>query len=953
FCKRLLDGDAPRGAGRELLTPIKERLIWDRLIKDLELKTFQTEVIRSATFATAVLNLIARLKGDGITPSSFKAAAPVDARQIDLAKLYEMMEAERARLDLADFRDLVVDAVRELENPSSAARAWLTSRPPFKYVLIDEFQDSDKMQLRLLETLGGNTARDVPPTPEMCFVGDFNQSIYRFRGAAPENVEKAKTLFKCDELTLTLNRRSVQAILDVANKTPDLREESLTKADPENSRSGSVRLLRVETIGDEISAAADAVADRVRAGTRPKDVAVLLRVVEPYRGAIARELHERAIPVAAQSSAGFHEDSLIAAVLSTIAVFSGDSDADAWRRLLTNPLIGFRPLGVSLALRDGTLARTPRRAFGDNPPPGRIDWQTFAARLDACRDAGGPPYNFDPGALISAIVRDLDLLWPIRESRDVPGFDPAASPQRLDALIEAAHDIREMTAAAGERLDKPAFLSALDHVLGFIGDPYAEPESEADGVAVMSIHGAKGLEFDFVIIPLLIDGILPARVRPDPLLGSRPSTYVRSSEDAALEEYSIWYVALTRARLDVLATAARLGDDAAEQPLSALAQLIEIRETSEPIDRSDDVGFAAAYAKASEAERRAPAIARYIEERPMLDAFLKAGALADERQRGIEWPLERLSPSGIETYMRCPRSWFYRYPMHLASDDDDSTRMGVFVHEALEVYHSTANDFSDVVKAGLKPAQVAETLLPIAREAAKRVASASGLTIGAPLFRYELARVSRQLEAYSRWLIDEARVRPFTVLACEHPIEIQIGTTRLRGMVDRIDRLEDGTLAIRDYKTGKKNTAKGAATYLVEALGKIDPAIPGIGLFGEASREHKLQTFLYVRPVEAEFGSRVSRADYLYLAGTKKDRGEIEVDTTTFSDGAKKGSLSSATLDAVYDVIIAAIAREVSEGTISSFVTTSDEEKCTFCAYEPICPGAGSIVYGGAAVNTG
>ena len=74
FCKRLLDGDAPRGASRELLTPVKERLIWDRLVKDLELKTFDDDVVHSSAFATAALNLIARLKGDGVTPTEFRSA---------------------------------------------------------------------------------------------------------------------------------------------------------------------------------------------------------------------------------------------------------------------------------------------------------------------------------------------------------------------------------------------------------------------------------------------------------------------------------------------------------------------------------------------------------------------------------------------------------------------------------------------------------------------------------------------------------------------------------------------------------------------------------------------------------------------------------------------------------------------------------------------------------------
>jgi len=946
FCKRLLDGDAPRGVGRELLTPVKERLVWDRLIKDVELKTFDGEVVHSGAFATAALNLIARLKGDGVTPEAFAAQARGDDRLTDLARLYKMMDAERTRLGLADFRDLVVDAVRALDEPSSPAKTWLRARKPFQHVLVDEFQDSDPMQLKLLQALGGGSARATPPTPQMCFVGDFNQSIYRFRGAAPENVEKAKALFNCDELTLRLNRRSVQAILDVANQTPRLRPQSLTTADPDDRRSGSVRLMHVETTHDEVNAVADAVAERVRSGTKPSDVAVLLRVVEPYRGAIARELQARGIPVAAQSTAGFHDDSLVAAVLSTIAVLAGDGDADAWRRLLTNPLVGFRPLSVSITLNaNPELFQTPRRAFDATPPSGRERWSRFAARLDACREAAAPRYRFHPAELIQSIVRELDLLWPIREACDVPGFDPAASPARLTTLVQAARDIADIAASEGERLDAGGFVAKLDTLISLLGDPFQEPRAEGAGVPVMSIHAAKGLEFDMVVVPQLIDGVLPARTRPDPLFGSRSLSYVRSAEDGALEEASLWYVALTRARLDVVATAARLGDDAAEQPLSTYAQLIA-EHVSPPAtaDRTDYDGFAAAYAAAGENERALPQVRRYLASRPVLGAYLDARKLVDEQARALSWPLDRLSPSGIEDYVACPRRWFYKYPMQLTTDDDESTRMGRFVHRVLERYHLVATDFSRAAAPALVANDIVEALRPIAREEAMRAAIESGLTPESPLYRYELARIMRQLGAYARWLVEEARDNPFTVLACERRIEIPVGGTRLVGKVDRIDRLEDGTLVVRDYKSGKMHTVKGSAAYASEVLGQIDRESPGLGLFANAPEGLKLQTYLYVRAVESAFDARVSRAEYLYLGGNDKDKSEIQVDATVFGDG-KHDALTRAQLDVIYDVIAAGVVREVSEGRLTAFVTAVDEAACRFCGFTSICPGADSITY--------
>ena len=945
FCKRLLDGAAP-GPAPDLLTPVKERLIWKRVIERTPLKTFAPDVVESNAFATAALNLIARLKGDGVTPAQFRSQAGRDQRLLDLAALYDAMDGERTRLGLADFRDLVVDAVRALADQRSPASQWLLSRTIFKHVLVDEFQDSDPMQLRLLDALGGEAAHATPPTPEMCFVGDFNQSIYRFRGAAPENVEHAKALFGCDELTLRLNRRSVSAVLDVANRTPRLRPESLTSADPKNDAAGWVRLMQVETIDDEVTAVADAVADRVRAGTKPSDVAVLLRVVEPYRGAVARELHARGIPVAAQASAGFHDDSLIAAVRSAIAVLSGTADAGEWRHLLTNPLVGFRPLTVSLALGSvEAMADPPRDAFDRLPPRGRRTWADFSARLDACRDAGGTGRRFDPAALVQTIVRELDLLWPIREACEVPGFDAAASPARLSTLVQAARDVRDMAVAEGERLDASGFIARLDEVIGLLGDPYQEPRLEAAGVPVMSIHAAKGLEFDMVVLPQLVDGVLPARSRPDSLFGARPSPYVRSAEDGALEEASLFYVALTRARFDVLATAARLGDDAAEVPLSPFAQLIADRaDATKTGDRIDHEGFAAAYAAAGSDERALPQVARYLADRPVLAAFVRSQTLEDEARRALSWPLDRLTASGIEAYVACPRRWFYRFAMQLASDDDDSTRLGKFVHKVLERYHKDVTDYSRDCAATLTPQSIVEALEPIAREEAARAAFASGLPTNSPLFRYELARIMRQLAAYARWLHDEARENPFEVLACERRIEIEVGGTRLVGVVDRIDRASDGTLVVRDYKTGKMRT-KASAAVIGDVAGSLEPDVPGIGLYSDAPEGLKLQTYLYVRAVEQAFGAKVSRADYLYLGGTQKDKAEIHVDTTWFAASGSKRALPDDALDAVYDVIAAGVAREVGSGVIDAFATATDDKPCGLCAYVRICPGPSTIRY--------
>jgi len=202
----------------------------------------------------------------------------------------------------------------------------------------------------------------------------------------------------------------------------------------------------------------------------------------------------------------------------------------------------------------------------------------------------------------------------------------------------------------------------------------------------------------------------------------------------------------------------------------------------------------------------------------------------------------------------------------------------------------------------------------------------------------EFARIMRQLEEYATWLVDEARARPFEVLACEQRIEVPLGDVALVGRVDRIDRLTDGSLVVRDYKSGRLR-GKNCGKALAAALAQIAPGRPGLGLFGNAPDGLKLQTFLYVRGVEALFGGRVSRADYIYLAGEAQKSDETCIDSVELDDDARRD------LDVVYDVISVGVAREISGGDLTAFPTAIDEKTCRYCHFTAICPGPGTRNY--------
>jgi len=904
FCGRLLDGDNVRLQTRELLTPVKERLLWRQVMRSgsLTFSSFDEAVIESSQFATDCLNVIAHLKGQGTDAQRLVQLSRGDQRLVDIAGIFAAMEAERSSLKLRDFRDLVNEAVAALRDPDSPAMRWLRAAD-FRHVLVDEFQDSDLMQLRLLEVM-----RDVlSPAPVFCFVGDVNQSIYRFRGASPNNVEAARSAFACQILPLDVNRRSAQAVLDVANADKTLDAASLTSAADPNTR-GSVRLIRPRTTDDEIRLIRDEVIAKVAAGTAPRSIAVLLRQTRPYQALIIDALADAGVPVAALPAAGFQDDSLIAAVLAALRLLAQPNDELLWRRLLANPIVGFRPIDVRFAFDAGrrTGITDARAALRINAPGGVRPIANFLGAWKRCEAAHN---KATPYELVQTIVYELDLLRPVREQRPVNGCDLTASPLRLDALLQAAE-------AYG---DVAEFIDRLDETIGLLSDANQPPPNVIEGVRVMSIHAAKGLEFDFVVIPQLIDGILPASERPNRLLSDNSMRTLNrarvsvspTSDEAQREEHSLWYVALTRAKSEVLATAAQVDDEGVEQQLSPLASAIPETAVTNPVHITSTA------------------------------ATLFDTISVDTRPTAptpIVLSMDSLSPTGISTFITCPRRFFYRDVLHLAERDEDATQYGRVLHEVLRRFHEIESNFERISDRQAAVTAYRATLHEIiAEETAAESAQIGGL---GPLARYEREDLERRLDVYAQHLVAEADREPFSVVACERNVVSSFGELRVRGKADRIDRLARGGLVVRDYKSGRQHGILGNAVR--KAFERLDE---GGSIFGDAPDGLNLQTVLYIPGVEAEFGEPVRRLDYLYFRGKSADDSDLVVESTFVAAPGESDArkLTREMIERVGRDIASRIVSLCREGTMLHFPTAHDERTCTFCSFTRICPGAGAL----------
>jgi DNA helicase-2/ATP-dependent DNA helicase PcrA len=493
-----------------------------------------------------VLVVVARLPKDEAggapaRPSASSAAGKTLAALAARRRLVPLLEAylrRKRELEVLDFGDQVALAARLA---ATVPEVGAGERARFGVVLLDEYQDTSHAQLELLRHLfsGGH-----PVTA----VGDPHQSIYGWRGASAGNLDRFRTDFAQDDGTpapvawLSTSWRNDSAVLDVANVVAEpLRSTSSVTVRPLRPRpgagAGAVRVRWAQTVDDENDDLAAELARLWRegdaavagGGVRPT-MAVLCRKRSQFAG-VEQALRAHGLPVEVVGLGGLLERPEVGDVVATLRVLHDPSRGDALVRLLTGPRwrVGPRDLEslgqwARVQLPDAVDERSIVDALDTLPPPGWV---------------GSHGRGFSPGghARLSRLARELsrlrrrtvlplaDLVAEVErallldvELAAVPGTSSAVARAQLDAF----GDVAASFADSSDRPTLGAFLSWLAAAAvrerGFsqaeeVDDTALAPEPgepSRSAVQVLTVHAAKGLEWDVVAVPGLVEGSFPA-----------------------------------------------------------------------------------------------------------------------------------------------------------------------------------------------------------------------------------------------------------------------------------------------------------------------------------------------------------------------------------------------------------------------------------------------------------
>ncbi|QGU04017.1 DNA helicase PcrA [Corynebacterium comes] len=534
------------------------RRLLSMIAKDhnLDLKKFTARVLANA---------ISNLKNELITPAEARAEAEVTRAPFELtvAEVFGDYQRRLRSSNAVDFDDLIGEVVRIFQEHPQVTDHY---RRRFRHVLIDEYQDTNHAQYMLISTLVGKG----PDAPELCVVGDSDQSIYAFRGATIRNIEEFERDYpQARTILLEQNYRSTQTILNAANsviaRNDGRREKKLWTALGDGQQIIGYVADNEHDEARFIAGEIDALVDK---GATYSDVAVMYRTNNASR-ALEDVFIRAGIPYKVVGGTRFYERREIRDIVAYLRILENPDDTVSLRRIINTPRRG---IGDRAQAFIALQAQNNAVSFGaalmdavDDKIPllgarGRNAVVKFVAMMDTLRA--------EIPSMVNEVTGMPDLGELISRVLDITGYraelEASNDPQdgaRLDNLNELVSVAREFSSEAANQVayaemdggefepeegdPEPGSLQAFLEKVSLVADADQLPDNEQGVVTLMTLHTAKGLEFPVVFLTGWEDGQFPhLRALGDP--------------KELAEERRLAYVGITRAREQLYITRAML-----------------------------------------------------------------------------------------------------------------------------------------------------------------------------------------------------------------------------------------------------------------------------------------------------------------------------------------------------------------------------------------------------------
>lgn len=800
FCERLLEQYGIQiGIPNQfkLLTDTDAWLLVRRHIYDFNLEYYRP-LGNPARHIHEFLKHFSKCKDELISPSDYLQYAESvkldhdEVNKDERSRLTEVANAYHAYNQLLldnnalDFGDIIYYTVKLLRERTLILKK-LQER--FKYILVDEFQDVNYAQYELVRQLTINNEQLTKN--QLTVVGDDDQSIYAFRGASVSNILRFKEDYpKAQEIVLTENYRSGQKILDAAytliqKNNPDRLEVKLgidKRLQTSDSRLQSrVERLHYSTLDDEVRAVVDEINRLKKADKNAAwdDFAILVRA-NSHATPFIQGLERAGIPYEYLASSGLYRQGVVLDAINFFRALEDIKESEALYRLLRLP-----PLALSvndLQLFTSTAKKKTisyyealkiATTLGLSPEGVKVCEKLISLMHDGLKRTR----TERPTTVLHHFFGESGYFDYLTREVEAGNRSAMRSIYHIQQFFDYINHFEEAHPGA----DVATFIEHFLYVVESGDTGKMEQEGDTpDSVNIMTVHGAKGLEFTYVFVVNLVEDRFPARSRGEAI--EIPDELVKEQlpeGDAHIEEERrLLYVGMTRAKEGLYLTSA---DDYGGSRKKKLSRFL------------DELGYSTKMSDVSQP--------------PPTPPYLRRGAQVDEQETAFVYTLPtKFSFSQIQEYDSCPYLYKLKYILKIPEKGNAYFSFGNTMHLTLQRFYQRVQELNASQQTSLfgLPQEIKR------RDGIKAPSFEELLKLYEGSWQPDWFESQRQREEYHKKgkellkVFYEANKDAWTIpVALEEYFQIKVGEYTVHGKIDRVDKRTDGTLEIIDYKTGK------------------------------------------------------------------------------------------------------------------------------------------------------
>ncbi len=666
-----------------VLTKPEQIIFFRDHLFDFPLKYFRP-LGNPTKYIESILLFISRAKDEDITPEDYlkyveklkkklknnpknEELKEELTRQQEIASTYAKYQELMAEEGFIDFGDQVVLTLKLFREHPSVLKRY---KKQFGHILVDEFQDTNYAQFELVKLLAGDHRN-------ITVVGDDDQSIYKFRGAAISNILNfSKNYPRSKQIVLVRNYRSPQILLDTAyklivNNNPDRLEvknridKRLISQVPEGPQ---VSHLHYDTLSNQADKVAELIKEKVKQGKwEYKDVAILVRSnnsADPF----LRTLNVNNIPWKFTGAQGLYVQEEIKLLLSFLRIVANLEDSLSLFYLATSEIYQMPATDINLinhyANRNNrSIYEVLKNISKITELKGRLSSESIATvdkMLVDLEEYSKLGLNLPTGGLLYRFIYDSGYLERLTKDKNINNEEKIKNIAKFFTIIKNTSNILNH-----DRVNQ--FVKYLDMLIAAGDDPAtAEIETEANCVNVLTIHKAKGLEFPVVIMVGLVSDRFPTRFRregiplPEPLI----KDILPSGDFHQQEERRLFYVGMTRAKKELYFTSAR--DYGGKRPKKISIFVVEALGLGK-----EDIAI---YKRSSLETISSHAPKPEQEAQPL-------SPISDDE-------LLTITPYHIDDYLTCPLKYKYIHILRVPIMKHHAVVYGSILHKVVEEYYT-------------------------------------------------------------------------------------------------------------------------------------------------------------------------------------------------------------------------------------------------------------------------